>query len=77
MLLYSTADGRPALAQSTVDVVVPAVLVAGFAPFFVLSSYIVRLTVVARRTAENFPFSSQLKNTLALRDERPRKRRER
>jgi len=45
------------------------VLVAGFAPFLVLSYYIVRLTVVARRTADSFPFSTQLSRSVALRDE--------
>jgi hypothetical protein len=50
-------------------VVVPAVLTAGFAPFLVLASYVVRLTIVARRTADTFPFNSQLRNPVALREE--------
>ena len=49
--------------------VVPAVLTAGFAPFLVLASYVVRLTIVARRTADTFPFNSQLRNPVALREE--------
>lgn len=68
-LLYTPADATPMIPESAlVVVVVPAIVIAGVTPFFILSSYIVRLTVVARRTSENFPFSSQLKNTLALRD---------
>jgi len=52
----------------TLVYVVPAVLIVGFAPFLVLASYVVRLTVVSRRTADTFPFSSQLRNTVALRE---------
>jgi len=68
MLLYTAPGGTPMLSGSVTRIVVPAVLVAGFAPFLILSSYIVRLTVVARRTADSFPFSSQLTRTVALRD---------
>lgn len=68
MLLYSAPGGTPVFSESVTRVVVPAVLVAGFTPFLILSSYIVRLTVVARRTADSFPFSSQLTRTVALRD---------
>lgn len=57
-----------ALAAVSLSVLVPTVLVAGFTPFLILRSYIVRLTVVARWTADNFPFSSQLRQTVALRD---------
>jgi hypothetical protein len=68
MLLYTAPGGTPLLTPSATRIVVPAVLVAGFTPFLVLSSYIVRLTVVARRTADTFPFSTQLERTVALRD---------
>ncbi|MFB6228701.1 MAG: hypothetical protein ABEH88_09105 [Halobacteriales archaeon] len=68
MLLYTTPGATPVPSQSVMNVLVPAVLVGGFTPFLILSSYIVRLTVVARRTAEGFPFSSQLRQTVALRD---------
>lgn len=68
MLLYTAADGTSLLSPGVTALLVPAVLVAGFTPFLILSSYIVRLTVVARRTADNFPFSSQLTRTVALRD---------
>ncbi len=68
MLLYTAPGATPVLSQSVMNVLVPAVLVGGFTPFLILSSYIVRLTVVARRTADGFPFSSQLRQTVALRD---------
>jgi len=68
MLLYTAPGTTPVPSQSTMNVLVPVVLVGGFTPFLVLGSYIVRLTVVARRTADGFPFSSQLRQTLALRD---------
>jgi hypothetical protein len=68
MLLYTAPGGTPLVSPSVVAVLVPAVLVAGFTPFLILSSYIVRLTVVARRTADDFPFSSQLRQAVALRD---------
>jgi hypothetical protein len=68
MLLYTTPTAMPVPSQSAMNVLVPGVLVGGFAPFLILSSYIVRLTVVARRTADGFPFSSQLRRTVALRD---------
>ncbi len=68
MLLYTAPGGTPVLSPRLTGVLVLAVLVAGFTPFLILSSYIVRLTVVARRTADTFPFSSQLTRTVALRD---------
>jgi len=68
MLLYTAPGAAPLLSPPAVRVLVPAVLVAGFAPFLILTSYIVRLTVVARRTADNFPFSSQLDRTFVFRD---------
>jgi hypothetical protein len=68
MLLYTAPDATPVVPRSAVAVLVPVIFVAGFTPFLILSSYIARLTVVARRTAENFPFSSQLRQTVALRD---------
>jgi len=68
MLLYTAPGDAPSLPPGVTPVLVPAVLVAGFAPFLLLSSYIVRLTVVARRTADSSPFSTQLQRTVALRD---------
>lgn len=68
LLLYTAPGSEPPLALSTLRVLIPAVLTAGFAPFVMLSAYVVRLTIVAHRTAETFPFSSRLENTLALDD---------
>jgi hypothetical protein len=61
-LLYTAPD--PPLPGPTLRVVVPAVIAAGFAPFLLLSSYVVRLTVVAHRTADTFPFSSYLSDAI-------------
>lgn len=69
MLLYTAPGPEPPLAPGVLYVLVPGVLTAGFAPFLVLTSYVVRLTVVARRTTDTFPFSSQLRSTVALREE--------
>ena len=66
MLLYTAPGSAPPLPLGVLYVLVPAVLTGGFVPFLVLASYVVRLTVVARRTADTFPFSSQLRSTVAL-----------
>ncbi|WP_276270717.1 hypothetical protein [Haloarcula litorea] len=68
-LLYTTSGVAPSVSPPVTRVLVPAVLTAGFTPFFLLSSYVVRLSVMARRTAEQFPFSSQLESAMADRDE--------
>jgi hypothetical protein len=68
-LLYTAPGAAPPLSLPVLRVLVPGVLTAGFAPFLVLSSYVVRLTVVARRTADTFPFSSQLTDSIAMRDD--------
>jgi hypothetical protein len=69
MLLYTHPSSSPPFAVDTLSLIVPAVITGGFTPFFLLTSYVVRLTVVARRTADTFPFSSQLRTSLAFRDE--------
>jgi len=69
MLLYTTPGSVPLLSATTLRVLIPTVLTLGFAPFLLLASYVVRLTVVARRTADIFPFSSQLESTVAVREE--------
>lgn len=72
LTLVYTAGSGPPLPIPTLRVVVPAVIVAGFAPFLLLSSYVVRLTMVAHRTADTFPFSSRL--TEAITDTEGRER---
>jgi hypothetical protein len=69
-LVYTAPGSGPPLSVPVLRVLVPAVIAAGFAPFLLLSSYVVRFTVVARRTADTFPFSSQLSSAVAARDER-------
>ena len=69
-LVYTAPGPEPPLAVPVLRVLVPAVIAAGFAPFVLLSSYVIRLTVVARRTADTFPFSSQLQTAVAVREDR-------
>jgi hypothetical protein len=72
MLAYTVPGDGPPLPLGTLRVLVPAVVTAGFAPFLLLGSYVVRLTVVARRTADTFPFSSQLSGDVAVGPRRDR-----
>ena len=60
LTLVYTAAASPPFPIPILRVLVPGVIAAGFAPFLLLGSYVVRLTVVAGRTADTFPFSSQL-----------------
>lgn len=69
MLAYSHAGTAPPFAPATLRVVVPLVVTAGFTPFIVLAAYVIRLTVVARRTADTFPFSSQLTAPIRWQDD--------
>jgi len=66
LTLVYTAGSGPPLPLPTLRAVVPAVIAAGFAPFLLLSSYVVRLTLVAHRTADTFPFSSHLSDSIAV-----------
>jgi len=74
-LIYTAAGTAPPLPDPVLKLVVPVVVAAGFAPFLLLGSYVVRLTVVARRTADTFPFSSQLDTAVTAREEPDRRRR--
>jgi len=67
-LVYTAPGTEPPLPIPILRMLVPAVIAGGFAPFVLLGVYVVRLTVVARRTADVFPFSSQLPNAVAARD---------
>ena len=68
MLLYSAPDAQPLISQELLVIVIPVVLTAAFTPFLILASYIVRLTIVARRTTDTFPFSTKLESSITLRD---------
>lgn len=68
MLLYTAPASVPLVPSATLTVLIPAVLIAGFVPFLILSSYIVRLTIIAQRMADKFPFSSQLTDTVVRSD---------
>jgi hypothetical protein len=69
-LIYTAPGSGPPLPLPVLRVLAPAVIAAGFAPFVLLGSYVIRLTVVARRTADTFPFSSQLSSAVAVRRDR-------
>ena len=64
MLLYTLPGSQPPLPDAALRIIMPMVITAGFTPFLVLTAYVIRLTVVARRTADTFPFSSQLTTPL-------------
>ncbi len=68
MLAYSAPGEGPPVALELLRPLMIVVLSAGFAPFLLLSAYVVRLTIVARRTADSFPFSSQLDRTVREED---------
>jgi hypothetical protein len=57
MLLY-TKPGQLWLSERALALVLPAVVTAGFAPFALLTSYILRLATVVERTALMYPFSA-------------------
>jgi hypothetical protein len=69
MLAYTDPGMGPPFSLSVLRVLGPFVVAAGFAPFLLLGSYVVRLTVVAHRTADTFPFSSRFSSTGAVRDD--------
>jgi len=57
MLLY-TEPGTLWLSDRALALVLPAVVTAGFAPFALLTSYLLRLATVVERTALMYPFSA-------------------
>jgi hypothetical protein len=68
-LVYTSPGAAPPLPVAVLRVVVPSVIAAGFVPFLLLGTYVIRLTVVANRTADTFPFSSHLSTGVASSDE--------
>lgn len=64
MLLYTAPASVPLVSSATLTVLIPAVLIAGFVPFLLLSSYIIRLTIIAQRMADKFSFNSQLSDAV-------------
>lgn len=57
MLLYTAPDPE-LVSRPVLIVVIPAVVTAGFAPFALLTAYILRLATVVKRTALMYPFAS-------------------
>ncbi|MEF8775975.1 MAG: hypothetical protein V5A43_05675 [Haloarculaceae archaeon] len=59
LMLAFTAPAGSEPATSVLQIVVPAIVVFGFAPIVILAAYIVRLSTVAERTAAMYPFTSE------------------
>ncbi len=57
MLVY-TAPGPEPLSRPLLKLLIPVVVTAGFAPFVLLTAYIIRLATVVRRTAAMYPFTT-------------------
>lgn len=57
MLLFTASPGL-AISQSTLVLLLPIVVTAGFAPIFLLSAYILRLSTVVHRSAAMYPFTT-------------------
>ncbi len=58
MLAFTTAPGSDPSA-GILSAVVPVIVILGFAPIVILTTYIVRLSTVAQRTAAMYPFTSE------------------
>jgi hypothetical protein len=69
MLAYTVPGTGPPFSLPLLRALVPLVVAAGFAPFLLLGSYVVRLTVVAGRTSDTFPFSSRFSSAGVVRDD--------
>jgi hypothetical protein len=67
MLAFTTAPGNEP-STSILSVVIPAIVVFGFAPIVILAAYIFRLSAVAERTAAMFPFTSEPQGLESLPD---------
>ncbi len=57
LMLLFTAPGEVWLPEPVLAVVIPVVVTAGFAPFALLTAYILRLATVVERTALMYPFT--------------------
>lgn len=57
MLLYTAPDPE-LVSRPVLLVVIPFVVTAGFAPFALLTAYILRLATVVKRTAVMYPFTA-------------------
>jgi hypothetical protein len=59
MMLSFTAPGEGGPSTGVLTVVIPAIVIAGFAPIVILTAYILRLSTVAQRTAVMYPFTGK------------------
>lgn len=58
LMLLFTAEVGPAVSRPVLAVVIPLVVTAGFAPFVLLTAYILRLATLVHRTAAMYPFTT-------------------
>jgi len=57
MLLSFSAPAAAGPSHAVLTVVIPTVVIAGFAPIVILTSFILRLSTIAERTAAMYPFT--------------------
>lgn len=58
LLLRFTATSPPVMSQPALSVAILVVVTAGFVPFILLTTYIIRLATVVQRTAAILPFTT-------------------
>ncbi|SHG99131.1 hypothetical protein [Halobaculum gomorrense] len=59
MLLFTVPEGGP-FPVPAADLVIPAVVTAGFTPIVLLTAYFLRLATLVRRTAAMYPFTNSV-----------------
>lgn len=59
LMLLFTAPSGAAISRPVLSVVIPVVVIVGFAPIALLSAYILRLATVVHRTAAMYPFTTR------------------
>jgi len=60
LMLLFTAPSGSAVSRPVLSVVIPVVVIVGFAPIALLTAYILRLATVVHRTAAMYPFTTRL-----------------
>jgi len=59
LLLAFSAPATVGPSRTVVMLIIPVIVILGFAPFVILTSFIVRLSTVAKRTAAMYPFTEE------------------
>ena len=66
LLLAFTAPAGSEPSTGLLSLVVPTIVVVGFAPIVILTAFILRLSTVAERTAAMYPFTSEPRGIASL-----------